>query len=372
MKKRILINLLSFSEEKYYGVGVYFRDVAIKSINRVIEELECEISILYLAHIPIQKMFTFSKNENIKYIPVKKINSKLTRVFYEQIMLPLYHRDYDVIYSPNNINPLILAFSKKSIITIHDLLPFKRKNRFSLLQRQYLKLFTYLSAKFAYKIITVSNYSKMEIMRLLGTSGDKVIVTYNTLPNIHIENPSINCWINCKYFFSVGALQSDKQYDLMIKAFYKFIQMDEQYKDYKLLIAGGDLGAKKSLCNLIDEFNLSGKVILLGYISELEKNSLYSSCTASLLLGKSEGFGIPVIESMFHNKPVIVSDLGALPEIVGDAGIVVNSNLNDLTNAMVNVCNLNLSEKVFKHELDRFESEKQIECLTSVIKKAIS
>lgn len=64
---------IEFSEEKYYGVGVYFRDVAIKSINRVIEELECEICILYLAHIPIQKMFTFSKNENIKYIPVKKL-----------------------------------------------------------------------------------------------------------------------------------------------------------------------------------------------------------------------------------------------------------------------------------------------------------
>ncbi|WP_246769571.1 hypothetical protein [Escherichia sp. E2593] len=69
MKKRILINLLSFSEEKYYGVGVYFRDVAIKSINRVIEELECEICILYLAHIPIQKdVLLFQKNEKHKNI----------------------------------------------------------------------------------------------------------------------------------------------------------------------------------------------------------------------------------------------------------------------------------------------------------------
>lgn len=143
---KIVFNLLSFSELKYYGVGVYFRDLIAKNINEIFDGIDCEIIVVHQANIPVKELFNFPENNNITYNPVKGINGKFSRVIYEQIFMPIKFRNYNIIYSPNNINPILLGAKCKSIITIHDLLPFRKANRFGLLQRLYLKFFTYMCA----------------------------------------------------------------------------------------------------------------------------------------------------------------------------------------------------------------------------------
>lgn len=101
--------------------------------------------------------------------------------------MPIKFRNYNIIYSPNNINPILLGAKCKSIITIHDLLPFRKANRFGLLQRLYLKFFTYMCAHKSEKIATVSNNSKNDIINTLNVKSDKVIVTYNILGDF--KNP---------------------------------------------------------------------------------------------------------------------------------------------------------------------------------------
>ena len=167
MSKRILVNLLSFSEEKYYGVGVYFRDIVVDALTRLVKENDCKLLILYLENINVKEMFGIIEHDRIDYVAVSGINSKLKRIFFEQIILPLRFKKFDLVYSPNNINPIFSKGLGRSIITIHDLLPFKKCNRFGWFQKKYLKIFTSLSAKTSHKIVTVSNYSLNEIVDYL-------------------------------------------------------------------------------------------------------------------------------------------------------------------------------------------------------------
>lgn len=196
---KIVFNLLSFSELKYYGVGVYFRDLIAKNINEIFDGIDCEIIVVHQANIPVKELFNFPENNNITYNPVKGINGKFSRVIYEQIFMPIKFRNYNIIYSPNNINPILLGAKCKSIITIHDLLPFRKANRFGLLQRLYLKFFTYMCAHKSEKIATVSNNSKNDIINTLNVKSDKVIVTYNILGDF--KKSSIHQY-GCEPFFS--------------------------------------------------------------------------------------------------------------------------------------------------------------------------
>lgn len=365
--KKIMINLLSFSEEKYYGVGVYFRDVIASNMNEIFMCDDCEITIIHLEHISIGKMFPIPERDNIKYLPIGGLYSRVRRVMFEQVKLPFMLRGFNVIYSPNNINPVLLPHACNSIITIHDLLPFKKENRFGLIQRIYLRLFTALCSRSAKKIVTVSHYSKDDITRTLNVDKDKIKVTYNVLSQQKMKIINTHDKIADEYFFSVGALQKDKQFDLMINAFNDYISNNQT--ECHLVIAGGDQGAKDELSELIKKLGLTERVHLLGYISEDDKWSYYAGCTALILLGKNEGFGIPVLEAMSLYKPSIVANTGALPEIVGKVGFVVKSDSESVAHAMSVANKTKIEFDAFEQELKRFSKAKQVHVLSELFER---
>lgn len=126
-------------------------------------------------------MFNFLENNNITYNFVKGINGKFLRVIYEQIFMLIKFCNYNIIYFLNNINLIFLGAKCKLIITIYDLLLFRKANRFGFLQRLYLKFFTYMCAYKLEKIATVFNNLKNDIINTFNVKSDKVIVTYNIL-----------------------------------------------------------------------------------------------------------------------------------------------------------------------------------------------
>nr|ANF29866.1 glycosyltransferase group 1 [Hafnia alvei] len=153
----------------------------------------------------------------------------------------------------------------------------------------------------------------------------------------------------------------------MIKAFKKFKE-ENGNESFKLLIAGGDQGGKKEILDVITQIKFENEVFLLNYITNKQKQYFYKHCEASILLGKSEGFGIPVIESMYYKKPIIVSNQGALPEIVGSAGIKTESDVRSVAIAMRDVMSKQFPEKIFADELNRFDRSEQIKKLISAFK----
>lgn len=315
---KILINLLSLPDNKLYGVGVFLKNIF--SNFEIAHSKSIRIEFIYHRNSNIIDLLGLdASNPFFKFREVHISSSRFLRILYEQLYLPFYLFDFDVVYSPNNVNPIFLPPNIKSIITIHDLLPFKNYSRYGFFQRIYLKLFTRLSIRRAYKIITVSKNTKSELINYFDHHCNNVEVVYNFInPPKSIDDFII---INKRYFLVIAGLNSDKRIDLVINSFYFF---QNKYPDTCLYIIGGDQGDLSKLQSLVSSLNLLSKVVFLGFVTEDLKWSAIKDCIALLLFGRSEGFGIPVLEAMSIGKISIVSDSGALPEIVGDSGLIVD------------------------------------------------
>ncbi len=261
-----------------------------------------------------------SRFVRVNIIEINGIRRSTRRVLYEQFVLPLHLRGYDTVYSINNANPLLLFGSTRSVVSILDLLPFKAGARYGLLQKTYLRLFTKLCARRAEKIITISHCTKNEIVELLKVSPAKIFIIYPCLPFPFVEKTSYAD----RYLLVIGGLNEDKRVDSILRGFAAF-RVRNPDSTLKLVIAGPDQGAKQQLEDMACELNLTQTTSFLGQVSEDRKNELLAGCLAIVMMGRSEGFGIPVLEAMRFGKPSLVADAGALPEISGKAGVVVRT-----------------------------------------------
>jgi glycosyltransferase involved in cell wall biosynthesis len=179
-------------------------------------------------------------------------------------------------------------------------------------------LLTKLCSKRAAKIITVSDFTKSEIVELLNVTPSKVSVFYNCLPFPFEEVVG-----NSKQFLLiVGGLNADKRVDCALLGFKEYLQRNPS-SPLQLMIAGPDQGARRQLEELSQNLGLTERCCFLGQISEDEKNKLLASCIAIVMMGRNEGFGIPVLEAMRLGKPTLAAKAGALPEVMGSAGVVV-------------------------------------------------
>ena len=320
---KILINLLSLPENKLYGVGVFLKNIFINfelnSINasKIIFIYHKNSNIIDLLNLDTSNLLFEFREINIT-------SSRFLRIIYEQFYLPFYAIDFDVVYSPNNVNPIFLSSNVRSIITIHDLLPFKNLSRYGFIQKTYLQIFTKLSIKRAYQIVTVSNTTKKELVNYFHHHENNISVIYNSIDSPKCVDDFLIT--KNKYFLVISGLNSDKRIDMVITAFYYF---QKKYPDINLYIIGGDQGDLNRLMSIVYRFNLSSKVFFLGFVSESLKWSAIKDCIALLMFGRSEGFGIPVLEAMSLGRMSIVSNSGALPEIVGDSGFIVDPESTD-------------------------------------------
>jgi len=323
---KLAINCLSINNASALGVRTFFITHLQQFPHFSRSNLSHDLELLFIVQEKsllkgeIDSILTnVASCVKVRFKVVSGIERSLMRVLYEQFVLPFLIRGYDILYSINNANSLFL-FGAKSIITIHDLLPFKAGARYRILQQAYLRLLTKFSSKRATKIITVSNSSKNEILKYLNVSASKISVFYNCLPLSYSESNNESK----QFLLIVGGLNADKRVDCALFGFKKYIQRNPSSL-LRLMIAGPDQGARHQLEQLTANLGLDEKVRFLGQISEEEKNKLLSGCVAIVMMGRSEGFGIPVLEAMRVGKPALVADAGALPEVMGNAGVVVNT-----------------------------------------------
>ena len=321
---KLAINCLSINTTSALGVR-NFLIALLKQFPSFSLVFQQEVELLFIVQkrsalkVDIESALSgCSGRVHIDIIEIDGIYHSTWRVLYEQFVLPLHLRGYDTVYSVNNANPIFLFGSTRSIVSILDLLPFKAGARYGLLQRTYLRLFTKLCARHSEKIITISNCTKNEIVTLLKVPSHKISIVYPCLPFPYVERPSYDE----RYLLVIGGLNEDKRVDSILRGFATFIKRNP-HSTLKLIIAGPDQGAKRQLEDLADELNLTPTTSFLGQVSEERKNELLAGCLAIVMMGRSEGFGIPVLEAMRFGKPSLVADAGALPEISGNAGVVV-------------------------------------------------
>ncbi|HPP66847.1 MAG TPA: glycosyltransferase family 1 protein [bacterium] len=231
-----------------------------------------------------------------------------------------------------------------SVITLHDVSYLRHPEFFPVRERLKMRMFMPVSIKKAKKIITVSHFSKNEILKFHPSAKYKLTTVYygvsenfKPLDNVNIEATLNKYGIARPYILAVSNIQPRKNLNGLLKA---FVTLCQQQKDFpcRLVIAGRKLWLYNEIFSEIRRFPVADKIILTDYLKNDELSCLYNGAEMSVYISFYEGFGLPALEAMACGCPVIVSDNSSLPEIVGDAGMLVDPyNVNELASVIKNL-----------------------------------
>jgi glycosyltransferase involved in cell wall biosynthesis len=243
---------------------------------------------------------------------------------WEQFILPKKLSSNSILWSPANSGPLLV---RDQALTIHDLSPLDHPEWFQKSFRVWYRLFLPILAKRVRVVFTPSNTVRQKVMKRFGI--ENVIVTPNGV-NTSFFHLGVRHYLSSmpeRYILFVGSLQSGKNLQTLLNA-WNVIQDDDP--DLWLVI----VGQHRRIFSKI-EFPAGRRVKLLGYVLESELPGLYAKAKLCVLPSLDEGFGLPALEAMACGTPVIVSDGGALPETIGDAGLIFRTlDVNSLAMAI--------------------------------------
>ncbi|HSM70979.1 MAG TPA: glycosyltransferase family 1 protein [Anaerolineales bacterium] len=243
---------------------------------------------------------------------------------WEQFLLPRKLKPETVLWSPANSGPI---WTQKQAVTIHDLSPLEHSEWFDADFAAWYRLFLPLLVKRAQVIFTPSHHVKQKMINRFNASN--VIVIPNGVDTVRFHPDAIQNTYELpeKFILFVGTLQPRKNFQILLSAWDK---IKDKFKDHWLIVVGdiGRVFAKTS-------FVTTECVRFLGYVREKDLPGIYAKARAFILPSFDEGFGLPALEAMACGIPVIVSDGGALPETVGDAGLIFKAtDVNDLTGSI--------------------------------------
>ncbi|MCX7552953.1 glycosyltransferase family 1 protein [Marinicella sp. S1101] len=213
----------------------------------------------------------------------------------------------------------------KTVVTIHDLIPLKVPFTTLDLKEHFYQLFKW-AAESSDLILSVSEHTKKDIMEIYGVPEEKIKVTYQSFKGADIEVNQNDAAVYLeskkltaqKYILFVGNIEPKKNIKQLIRAF-AYIK-----KGYKLAIVGHKAWMSDSQLVGLKSYLKKKEYVMLDYVTEEELAMLYSNAFCMVFPSLYEGFGLPVLEAMQNNCPVICSNVSSLPEVGGDAALYVD------------------------------------------------
>ena len=223
---------------------------------------------------------------------------------------------------------------------IHDIGFVHQPKSQPFLTSKYYNRFFPLFADRATRLGTVSEYSKADIVKTWGISPDNIDVIYNGVktvfkPMADAEQQQVRDRISdgYPYFLFVGSLNQRKNVEGLLRAFDKF--KEDVGSNHKLVIVGECMWSMSSIDHTLEHMRHADEVVFLGRLNAPDLQSVVASAQALVLVSFLEGFGVPLVEAMNCDVPVITSNCTSMPEVAGDAGLLVNPHSDDdIVNAL--------------------------------------
>lgn len=268
---------------------------------------------LYFRQRPTPGLYQHSDYVEEHIIPFKRMWTHV------RFAAALWSAQPDVTFVPAHTLPL--AFPGKAVATVHDLGFEHFPQTHQAMQLQYLRWTTRHSARRAERIIVISQATADDLATLYQVPQEKIRVVY---PGVDIPARETEADLHEKYgiprnyFLFLGTLQPRKNIERMVGA-YKRWQNLHPDKPVKLVLAG----KPGWLHDPAWTDGIEG-IIVTGYIDEADKGPIIRGAMGLLFPSLYEGFGFPVVEAMLCGIPVIASNTSSLPEIIEDAGILVD------------------------------------------------
>lgn len=279
--------------------------------------------VLYFRTKPQQWFYDLPKNFSIKVMPFPKFWTQI-RISWEMIMHPV-----DVLFIPASALPL--WHPKKSVVTVHDVAWRIFPGAFTKFMRRYLEWSTKFAVNKAKKILAVSEATKKDLAKFYNINPTKVSVTHlgfdsrSLRPRGYEEvQPILDKYglVYQKYVLFVGTIQPRKNIVKLVEAFQKLRK--QNHIEEKLAIFGGRGWLWEPILEKIKTVGIDGSIKYFDYAPKEDLPFIYSGAKLLTLPALYEGFGLPPLEAMASGVPVVVSNVSSLPEVVGDAGVLVN------------------------------------------------
>jgi glycosyltransferase involved in cell wall biosynthesis len=306
---RLLVDVRKLSD-KPSGIGYY-------TYNFLESILEESFEIILVSDVIQSKELNELKDKGVEIICYgKKVDKNIEVIKYFKFIQQVINSSRpDIFWEPNNIVPIkIINPYGKIVVTIHDLFPLTDKKFYGIIYRIYFAYSLKNTIRISDGLIYVSQETKKQVeYRYKRARKIKNFISYNIVKGSYeksIENVDNN------YFLFIGNIEKRKGIDILINAF-------ERYKkeggERNLYLAGAL--RDQTILMLIEKLNdsMGDCIKYLGYIDNEEKMQLLAECSAFVFPSKAEGFGIPPIEALKHDKACIVSDINIFKEILGDS-----------------------------------------------------
>jgi len=250
---------------------------------------------------------------------------------WEQIELPAYLKRHNspLLLNLSGLPPVLYA---NKISTIFDLSVLRHPEWFSKKYYYFYKTMLPLVAKHSTELITISNYSRQEIIDLLAVPTDRLNVVYCSVPQIFNKYAVNERRSEKRYILSVSSIDPRKNFKNLILAFNSL-----DIKDLELVIIGSENSVFKKQ-DLKTSIQSNKHIHFTGYISDDELALLYKNAALFAYPSFYEGFGMPPLEAMSFGCPAVVSNKTSLPEVFGDAAYYVDPySVNDIANGIKEV-----------------------------------
>lgn len=274
--------------------------------------------------------------------------------FWEEVHIPMSveQEKIDIFHVPQNGIGLPLKKGCLNVVTVHDLIPYIYPETVG---KGYLKIFLQEMPRIIEQsdlIITVSEHSKRDIKRIFNVPDDKVAVTYEAPESVYqkIDDQTAKDFVRERfgidrpYVLYIGGFSPRKNVKGLINAFYEI--QDQIPKEYALVLVGKEARDYDDTAMLVDALRLKDRVIFTGFAAVPELPHLYNAADLCVYPSFYEGFGLPPLEAMACGTPVITSNTSSIPEIAGDAALLINPHdMYDLAEKMKQVLNSTAKQK---------------------------
>lgn len=287
-----------------------------------------EHSFLFLFDRPFDERFVYAPNVTPVVVHPPARHPILFYLWFEWALPRVMRRwKADVFFSPDSL--LSLRTSIPTVLTVHDVIPLQMPDQLKWIHRVYYQHYLPAFIQRADRIVTVSEYTKTSIIETTGAEPDKIQVIYNGCREIfrpisELEQQAVkeNYSGGFPYFFYTGAIHPRKNIPLLISAFNRF--KDKTQAPAKLLLAGRYAWKTGPVLEALEQSPWRADIILLGYVEDTDLAAIMASAFAVVYPSISEGFGLPILEAMYCDIPVIASNTTAMPEVAGNAALLID------------------------------------------------
>src|SRR4029453_18394376 len=267
------------------------------------------------------------RGPNFRAVPDKAAGYSVREQF--SVPMDLRRERADLFHAPHYVLPPLTPC--RSVVTIHDCIhlqfPQYLPHR---LGYAYARSSLWVAAHRSARGLTVSEASKRDILRYFGISPSKIHVIHNAIDERFGETPSEeDVWrvreryqLNDPYVLYAGNIKPHKNLERLIEAFY--LLRREGADHVKLLIIGDEISKYATLRRAVHRYKLHQHVRFFGFVPDRTLAVLYRLAGVFVFPSLYEGFGLPPLEAMASGTPVITSNLSSMPEVVGDAAMLID------------------------------------------------